>query len=119
MRLRDNSSGCISCGMRPPQLNGSHLAREQLTPSRISVNTGQTRNLVWFPAIERVWFPPHTDAQDQRMGIETSKEVPRPTGLVTLNCPPSASTLSVRPMSPDPLRGLAPPTPSSRIAMRR
>ena len=42
-------------------------------------------------------------------------DVPCPAILEICNRPPSASTRSVSPMSPDPFRKSAPPTPSSRI----
>ena len=48
-----------------------------------------------------------------------SSVVPLPTGLVTSSVPPSAAIRSLRPTSPDPRAGSAPPTPSSRIASRR
>ena len=42
------------------------------------------------------------DGQDPSNGIVASSDVPLPTRLEIRNCPPSASTLSTNPMSPDP-----------------
>lgn len=44
--------------------------------------------------------------------------VPPPTGLTTDNVPPPASNLSMRPVSPDPPAGSAPPMPSSVTTIR-
>ncbi len=46
-------------------------------------------------------------------GIAAVRVVPWPMWLVMCRWPPSASIRSVRPVSPDPLPGSAPPTPSS------
>src|SRR3954454_25130001 len=46
-------------------------------------------------------------------GISALSCVPRPGGLSTCSRPPTASTRSARPASPEPRTGSAPPTPSS------
>jgi hypothetical protein len=38
-------------------MSGPHLARERLTPIRISVNGDQTRNMLWLTAIHGVGLP--------------------------------------------------------------
>jgi hypothetical protein len=45
--------------------------------------------------------------------------VPDPSGLSTSKRPPTASTRSRRPTSPDPAVSVAPPRPSSAISIRR
>jgi hypothetical protein len=52
-------------------------------------------------------------------GSQTCNVVPSPGGLCTVIVPPSASTRSVSPVSPEPLAGSAPPMPSSRTVSRR
>src|ERR1700694_2979246 len=47
-------------------------------------------------------------------GMLTCNEVPLPVWVEIFIVPPSASTRSIRPVSPVPLAGSAPPTPSSR-----
>src|SRR6202008_4705513 len=47
-------------------------------------------------------------------GSSASRVVPAPGGLWSQRCPPSASTRSLSPTSPDPPDGSAPPGPSSR-----
>src|SRR6185312_8573421 len=49
------------------------------------------------------------------IGSSTEIVVPRPGGLSSANRPPSASTRSPSPVSPDPVSATAPPTPSSEI----
>ena len=56
---------------------------------------------------------PPRPAQPVQVGIRTCTEVPLPLGLSTSITPPSASTRSLRPMSPVPPPMEAPPTPSS------
>ena len=51
-------------------------------------------------------------------GSSTRRLVPAPAGLSRNIRPPSASTRSFRPARPVPPVKLAPPAPSSRIAMR-
>src|SRR3954464_2439203 len=50
-------------------------------------------------------------------GISACRRVPSPAGLVTRRCPPSASTRSLRPRSPEPPAAFAPPTPSSTTSI--
>src|SRR6185312_10990619 len=49
-------------------------------------------------------------------GNSARTTVPRPGRLSTANLPPSASTRSRRPRSPDPTSGSTPPTPLSEIS---
>ena len=51
-------------------------------------------------------------------GIVTSSDVPRPAGLVTPMVPPTASTRSLSPTSPEPRDASAPPAPSSLTSNR-
>ena len=50
-------------------------------------------------------------------GISARSVVPRPGGLEIVSRPPSASTRSASPRSPEPPVGVAPPMPSSAISM--
>src|SRR3954447_7201407 len=54
-----------------------------------------------------------------RHGISPRSSVPHPIGEVIEILPPSASTRSVSPCSPEPAAGSAPPTPSSVTSMTR
>jgi hypothetical protein len=53
---------------------------------------------------------PHTT------GISAQTRVPEPPGLSTSSVPFSASTRSASPRRPEPSKGSAPPTPSSRTS---
>ena len=55
------------------------------------------------------------DMLPRPMGTSISSRVPCPGGLSTKIVPPSASTRSVSPTSPEPPSVVAPPSPSSRI----
>jgi hypothetical protein len=56
-----------------------------------------------------VWVDGHAASS----GMQTRNDVPSPVRLEIVIVPPSASTRSIRPVSPDPLPTAAPPIPSS------
>src|SRR5262249_43733024 len=67
----------------------------------------------------------HALAEEQRVvgdhdthGISALSRVPTPGGLSRTSVPPSASTRSDSPRSPDPPAGSAPPSPSSATSTR-
>src|SRR5690349_19707962 len=93
------------------QLAGIAIAR---LPGRRDQAGTSLRAEFPFPADRR-----RTRDQPSSMGSLISSVVPAPTGLATSIVPPSASTRSVRPMSPEPRAGSAPPRPSSRIESAR
>ncbi len=68
------------------------------------------------PAVARTsrfWVKYHEHPQPVS-GSSTRRAVPAPAGLCTARVPPSASTRSFNPTSPEPRTGSAPPTPSLR-----